>query len=102
MPQLSEEKRQAQHFWATRAICVRYTNQMPGTRPKALYDNQYVYKLRHMRGYTPQYWEAHFMAYLKRVAPLVLEASMHDVTYITDLTPENRIAQLVTNGHFLF
>jgi hypothetical protein len=99
---LSEDKRNAQKFYATRAIAVRYTNQQPGERSKWLFDNQYVYKLKRMKGYNPEYWEAHLKAYLKKVAGQVLEASIHDVSQSPDLTEQNRIAQLVTNGHFLY
>lgn len=102
MPQLSEEKRKAQKYYATRAIAVRFTNQRPGERSKWFFDNQYVYKLKRLNGYGPMYWENHFKDYLKRNSALVLEASLHDVSQVSDLTPENRIAQLVTNGHFLF
>lgn len=102
MAQLSEEKRAAQKYYATRAIAVRFTNQKPGERSKWLYDNQYVYKLKRLQGYNPRYWENHLKDYLKKVAGQVLEASIHDVTQSYELTPQNRIAQLVTNGHFLY
>lgn len=102
MAQLSEEKRTAQKYYATRAIAVRYTNQKPGERSKWLFDNQYVYKLKRLQGYTPLYWENHLKAYLKKVAGQVLEASIHDVSHSQDLTEQNRIAQLVSNGHFLY
>lgn len=102
MPQLSEEKRNAQKFYATRAIVIRFANQQPNDPPIRMFDNQYVYKLKRLKGYTPQYWEAHLKAYLKKHVGNVLEASIHDVSRSSNLSAENRIAQLVTNGHFLF
>lgn len=102
MAHLPEEKRNAQHFYATRAICVRFTDQKPWEDPKKMYDNQYVYKLKRQNGRTPQQWELHFKNWLKKVAPKVLEASIHDVSTTTKLGDHNRIAQLVTNGHFLY
>lgn len=102
MPQLTEDKRNAQKHFATRAIAVRFANQQPHERAKWMFDNQYVYKLKRLNGYTPQYWEAHFKTYLKKNAGLIVEASLHDVSRSADLTAENRIAQLVTNGHFLY
>lgn len=102
MGQLSEEKRRAQHFHATRAVAVKFTNMKPWEEPKKMYDNQYLYKLRGKQGYPPSYWESHWRNKIKEWGALVLEASIHDVTHNTDLTKDNRIAQLVTNGHFLF
>lgn len=102
MAQLPEEKRQAQKHYATRAIAVRFTNHKPHQKSTWMFDNQYVYKLKRLQGYTPQHWENHLKEYLKKNAALVLEASLHDVTRSSDLTPDNRIAQLVTNGHFLY
>lgn len=102
MGQLSEEKRRAQHYHATRAVAVRFTNMKAHEAPKKMYDNQYMYKERGKQGYPPSYWESHLKKVIKEWGPLVLEASIHDVTHNTDLTSQNRIAQLVTNGHFLY
>lgn len=102
MAQLPEEKRKAQQFYATRAIVVRFANQQPGEPAKKMFDNQYVYKLKKLKGYPPHYWEAHFKNYLKKNAPLVLEAAMFDVSKAATFSAENRIAQLVTNGNFLY
>jgi hypothetical protein len=102
MAQLSEDKRKAQKYYATRAIAVRFSNQKPGEPSKWLFDNQYMYKLKRRNGFDAKYWEKHFKDYLKKNAAVVVEASLHDVTQIPYLTEGNRIEQLVTNGHFLY
>lgn len=102
MPQLPEEKRKAQKYYATRALAVRFTNQKPGERSKWIFDNQYVYRLKRLQGYSAMVWEQKLKAQVKAWGSLVLECSIHDVTHSSDLTSSNRIAQLVTNGNFLF
>ncbi len=102
MAQLSEEKHNAQKFCTTRAIVIRFANQKPTDPPIRLFDNQYMYRLKRLKGYNSQYWEAHFKAYLKKHVGNVVEASIQDVSRSSILSADNRIAERVTNGHFLY
>lgn len=101
MGQLTEADRNLQKHYATRAIAVRYTNQRDDERSKWMYDNQWIYKKKRLRGYDAKHWETKLTEYIRKNLHLIREASLHDVTQSSDLTIDNRIAQVVSNGHFL-
>ncbi|WP_273210756.1 hypothetical protein [Runella zeae] len=81
---------------------MRFDNQVQGADSVPFYDNQWRYKMKRLNGYSPQYWENKLKALVKEWGPRVIECSLHDVADGQWPNQQNRIAQLVTNGHFLF
>jgi sialic acid synthase SpsE len=96
---LSPEKSNLQKHYATRVVHVRFANNPHFV--KTFYDNQWLYQKDRKKGKTPQYWEAHLIEMVRKWGNSVLEASLHDVGVLKKGTAENKIAQLVSNGHIL-
>lgn len=97
---LPSEKSEMQKYYATRMIQVRFANNQG--RVQSFYDNQWLYKKDRKPGKTPEYWEQHFATLIRKWGGAVLEASIHDVSAEKKGTSQNKIAQLVSNGNFLF
>lgn len=102
---LTPEQEALRNHYATRLAKVRFVKPFPHIA-HSFYDNEWLYKKEKKAGKTPQYWESHLKELVKEwhAKGNVIEASLHDLsnTNTGKATAENKIAQLVSNGHILF